>query len=145
MPQKKSGRLTPNMAVELAAVSCHRFAWTAAQTPRGTAQVSAMVIENRTRSALAVIFCKSSGAIGSLNTSEEPQSPVSIPPIQRPYCTRSGSFSPNDSRRPASASGLDCVPMIIIATSPGRILVTAKVIAEIRNRVRSIEKTRLRM
>jgi hypothetical protein len=145
IPQKKSGRLTPRSEVVEDAVSCQRSRCTAAQTPSGTAQASAKVIDMTTRKALAVIFCASSGPISDLKMSEAPKSPVRIPPIQRPYCTTSGSFSPSDSRRPASASGFDWVPMIIIATSPGRMLVTEKVMTEISRSVRTSDRSRLRM
>ena len=68
-----------------------------------------------------------------------------MPPIQRPYCTMRGSSSPSDLRKPASASGLLCVPMIIVATSPGRMVVTPNVITEMRNSVRRIESNLLRI
>ena len=143
IPQKKSGRLTPISATEELVVSCQRLRCTAAHTPRGTASTSAMVMDIATISAEAAIFSASSSAIGFLKISDVPQSPVSIPPIQRPYCTISGSFRPSDWRSPSSASGFDCVPMIIIATSPGRMLVTPKVTSEIRNSVRITDKSRL--
>ena len=38
-----------------------------------------------TISELALIFWMSRSAIGTLKTSECPQSPVAMPPIQRPY------------------------------------------------------------
>ena len=101
-----------------------------------------MVIDITTISEDATIFCASSSAIGFLKISELPQSPVTMPPIQWPYCRRIGSFRPKDWRRPASASGFDWAPMIIIATSPGRMLVTAKVTSEIRNKVRMTDKSR---
>ena len=143
IPQKKSGRLTPISAAVLAVLSCQRSRWTAAQTPSGTAQTSAIVMDMTTISALAVTFCAISGPMVSLNTSDVPQSPVRMPPIQRPYCTICGSFRPSVSRSPARASGLDWVPMIIIATSPGRMLVTPKVMTEIRNKVRATDSRRL--
>src|SRR5208337_3687683 len=71
--------------------------------------------------------------------------PVAMPPIHRPYWITSGSLRPRDLRKPASASGLLCVPMIIVATSPGRMVVTANVITEMRNSVSAIESSRLRM
>ena len=142
MPQKKSGRLTPSSAPELAAPSCQRSRCTAAHTPRGIASASAMAIDSTTISPLATILSASSDPMGSLKTSDVPQSPVRSPPTQRPYCARSGSFRPRLSRSPSSASGLDCVPMIIMATSPGSTLVTAKVMAEISASVSAIEARR---
>jgi len=145
IPQKKSGRLTPTRAILLLTASCHRLRCTAAQTPSGTAQASAMAIDITTISELALIFCTKSSAIGVLNTREFPQSPISMPPIHRPYCTTSGSLSPRDLRKPASATGLLWVPMIIVATSPGRMVVTPNVMTEMSNSVRTIESNLLRM
>ncbi len=124
---------------------CQRSRCTAAQTPSGTAQVSAKAIDSTTRKALAVIFCRIRGPIFCLKISDVPKSPVKIPPIQRRYCTASGSFRPRLCRSPASASGFDWVPKIIIATSPGRTLVTAKVATEMMNSVSASDRRRLRM
>ena len=145
IPQKKSGRLTPTSAALLLNPSCQRLRWTAAHTPSGTAHIEAIAIDMTTISELALIFWMSRSAIGTLKTSERPQSPVAMPPIHRPYWITSGSLRPSDLRKPASASGLLCVPMIIVATSPGRMVVTANVITEIRNSVSAIDSSRLRI
>ena len=93
--------------------------------------------ERTTIIALAVTFWPMRAAIGSLYRRLIPQSPVSMPPIHRPYCSMRGSLSPSDSRSPASAVGLLWVPMIIMATSPGRMWVIANVTMEMRKRVRT--------
>ena len=145
MPQKKSGRLMPKSAALEAVASCQRLRCTADHTPSGTAQASAKAMDMTTISALAFIFCTSSGPIATLNIRDWPRWPVSMPPTQRAYCTTSGSFSPSVWRNPASAVGLLCVPSTIMATSPGRILVTANVMIEMSTNVSTIESRRLRM
>ncbi len=135
IPQKKSGRLMPTSA----ALRGRGILPAVAMNRRPDAERHRADQRDRHRhhddQRARLHLLQQQRPIGTLNISDWPKSPVSMPPIQRPYCTTSGSSRPSDLRRPASAAGLLCVPMIIIATSPGRMLVTAKVMTEIRNSV----------
>src|SRR5207244_3846308 len=67
-----------------------------------------------------------SPSTGRFIQSERPRSPCSTRPIQRAYCTGSGSSRPSSVRSRVMSSWVACGPSMISAGSPGEMWRTAK-------------------
>ena len=76
---------------------------------------------------------------------EVPRSPVTTPPIHRPYCTTSGLSKPFSLFQISKASTVASLPRVCLAISPGKIEVIKKMITETMTRVKSDSPTRLTM